>query len=77
MVARPALRAENASWNSEPSFLPVEFMHEARGEDGPLSGASGNPDGVIEIDLSGGHRFRVSGPYDPEALIRLIRGLSG
>ncbi len=52
-------------------------MHEARGEDGPLSGASGNPDGVIEIDLSGGHRFRVSGPYDPEALIRLIRGLSG
>jgi transposase len=30
----------------------------------------------IEIDLAGGHRMRISGSYDPEALARLIRGLS-
>ena len=30
----------------------------------------------IEIDLAGGHRMRISGGYDPEALARLIRGLS-
>ena len=30
----------------------------------------------IEIDLAGGHRMRISGGYDPEALARLIRGLT-
>ena len=33
-------------------------------------------DNHIEIDLAGGHRMRISGSYDPEALARLIRGLS-
>ena len=31
----------------------------------------------VEIDLAGGVRLRVVGGYDPEALARLIRGLSG
>lgn len=31
----------------------------------------------VEIDIAGGHRLRISGTYDPEALARLIRGLSG
>jgi transposase len=30
----------------------------------------------IEIELAGGHRMRISGGYDPEALARLLRGLS-
>jgi len=30
----------------------------------------------MEIDLAGGHRLRMSGRYDPDALARLIRGLS-
>ena len=30
----------------------------------------------IEIELAGRHRMRISGSYDPEALARLIRGLS-
>ena len=34
-------------------------------------------DGQIEVEIAGGHRLRVSGAYDPEALARLIRGLSG
>ena len=32
--------------------------------------------GTIEIDFAGGHRMRITGNYDPEALARLIRGLS-
>jgi transposase len=34
-------------------------------------------DGQIEVEIAGGHRLRVSGANDPEALARLIRGLSG
>ncbi|WP_295047361.1 hypothetical protein [uncultured Paracoccus sp.] len=30
----------------------------------------------IEIELAGGHRMRISGSYDPEALARLILGLT-
>jgi len=32
-------------------------------------------EGRIELELAGGHRLRVVGSYDPEALARLIRGL--
>jgi transposase len=31
---------------------------------------------AIEIDIAGGHRLRIIGGYDPEALAGLIRGLS-
>ena len=31
---------------------------------------------LIEIELAGGQRMRISGTYDPEALARLIRGLT-
>jgi len=31
----------------------------------------------IEVELAGGHRLRIRGSYDPEALARLLRGLSG
>ena len=49
-------------------FLPVEIVKEAR----PTSAAENH----IEIELVGGHRMRISGSYDPEALARLIRGLT-
>ena len=52
-------------------FLPVEIVKEA-----PVMRqvpAAGNH---IEIDLADGHRMRISGSYDPEALARLIRGLT-
>lgn len=52
-------------------FLPVEIVAEAKG---PV--ASPFVDNHIEIELAGGHRMRISGSYDPEALARLIRGLS-
>lgn len=58
-------------------FLPVEIvdrpMHDDSGTAaGPVPAASS-----IEIDTAGGHRLRISGAYDPVALARLIRGLSG
>jgi len=59
---------------AEPSaFLPVEIVDPVRSNDAALSTDSR----TIEIDIAGGHQLRVVGDYDPEALARLIRGLSG
>jgi transposase len=53
------------------SFLPVEIVG------APELAASPSPgEGRIEIELAGGHRLRIIGGYDPEALARLLRGLS-
>jgi transposase len=56
-----------------PCFLPVEIADHARREESrPVAGNS-----LLEFELAGGHRLGISGSYDPEALVRLIRGLSG
>jgi len=55
----------------EPRFLPVEIVAEAKA---PTEVPAA--DSEIEIELAGGHRMRISGSYDPEALARLIRGLT-
>ena len=52
-------------------FLPVEIVKEA-----PVIRQMPAADNHIEIDLAGGQRMRISGTYDPEALARLIRGLT-
>ena len=62
--ARPA--------SEEARFLPVEIVAETR-----AATAAPVAENHIEIELAGGHRLRISGGYDPEALARLIRGLSG
>lgn len=54
-------------------FLPVEIVARVYREDERRP----SNDGQIEIELPGGHRLRISGFYDPEALARLLRGLSG
>ena len=44
----------------------------------PSSGYTGNLhhlDGR-DLELAGGHSLRISGAYDPDALARLIRGLT-
>ena len=52
-------------------FLPVEIVARAHAPArAPVA------DSCIEIDLAGGQRMRISGSYDPEALARLIRGLT-
>ena len=61
-----------------PVFLPVEILNPARAEAArPILPSNVLPDCLLEIELAGGHRLRISGSYDPEALARLIRGLSG
>ena len=52
-------------------FLPVEIVKEA-----PVIRPMPAADNHIEIELAGGHRMRISGSYDPEALARLIRGVT-
>ena len=61
-----------------PVFLPVEIVSPARSEVArPILPDSALPNCLLEVEIAGGHRLRVSGSYDPEALARLIRGLSG
>ena len=57
--------------SEEARFLPVEILAE---EQAPA--AAPVAENRIEIELAGGHRMRISGSYDPEALARLIRGLT-
>ncbi|MGB4828533.1 MAG: transposase [Paracoccaceae bacterium] len=58
-------------------FLPVEIVGRAESEDTSSSPDPAPTPGTIEISVAGGHRLRIVGAYDPEALARLIRGLSG
>ncbi len=59
-----------------PTFLPVEIVDQHRNTIMPPVPGTAPSTGTIEIELAGGHRMRISGSYDPEALARLIRGLS-
>lgn len=63
--------ASAPSPSEEARFLPVEIVAETRSA--PAAPAAENH---IEIELAGGHRMRINGSYDPEALARLIRGLT-
>lgn len=74
---RFAPNPDAASTTEGPCFLPVEVIEHPFREDAPSPGDAREPGGTIEIDVAGGHRMRISGRYDPEALARLIRGLSG
>jgi transposase len=66
-------RLSDATCADEPArFLPVEIVEESVDRPGEAAAES-----CIEIDVAGGHRMRVLGRYDPDALARLIRGLSG
>ncbi|MEM1364048.1 MAG: transposase [Pseudomonadota bacterium] len=55
----------------EAKFLPVEVIAEpTRGEATPETA------GLIELELANGHRLRISGSYDPDAVARLVRHLT-
>ena len=67
------------------SFLPVEVVAEPPTLDSPVINAPvvdtpvievGASESQIEIVSPSGHRISVSGAYDPDALCRLVRGLS-
>ncbi len=62
---------------AEPSrFLPVEIVGRPQTKDTAPTTDAKSAQGAIEIDIAGGHRLRIIGGYDPEALAHLIRGLS-
>lgn len=55
----------------EAKFLPVEVIAEpSRAEAAPETA------GLIELELANGHRLRISGSYDPDAVARLVRHLT-
>lgn len=58
------------------TFLPVEIVDQRRNIVLPLVPEPAPATGMIEIALAGGHRMQITGSYDPEALARLIRGLT-
>ena len=67
------------------SFLPVEVVAEPPILHPPVNDTPVVDTPVIEVGATGsrieivtptGHRISVSGAYDPEALCRLVRGLS-
>ncbi len=59
-----------------PSFLPVEVLPDASPGAAMAAGAAVALDSRIEITLSNGHRLSVSGGFDPDAVSRLVRGLT-
>jgi transposase len=64
-------RFADAAASDVARFLPVEIV---AGVKTPMAMPAAS--NHIEIELAGGHRMRISGSYDPEALARLIRGLT-
>ena len=64
--------APNAqAYEDEAKFLPVEVIAEP-------SPAEAAPEtaGLIEVELANGHRLRISGGYDPDAVARLVGHLT-
>ena len=77
----PAPQDAETVQTEEERFLPVEIIDGGNchnhSDTGPTDKVGpANHDGLLEIDLAGGHRLRVSGTYDAEALAMLIRRLS-
>ena len=80
-VEAPAPSMDVGSHPGAAVFLPVELAadvdSDGSGSTASVEGTSSPPEGVICIELAGGHRLRVEGAYDPDALVRLLRGLAG
>ena len=60
------------------SFFPVEVVSEqARTCDAGISAVGdASSEGRIEIEVVTGHRVSVTGAFDPDLVIRLVRGLA-
>ncbi len=57
-----------------PCFLPVEIVDRPGTEVPAPSLEINSTHSAIEIDIAGGHRLKIVGSYDPEALARLSGG---
>lgn len=72
----PRFTPDEAAVEKQMAFLPVEVIEEKQDVGSDFGAPAPAAEGVIELELASGHRLRVVGTYDPEALARLIRGLS-
>ena len=72
----PRYAPETTAVAATPAFLPVEVIDHVRKDDLVVTSETTRPQELIEVELAGGHRMRITGSYDPEALARLIRGLT-
>ena len=72
----PRFAPDEAAVEEHAAFLPVEVVDESREARCDRGAPAFAAEGRIELELAGGHRLRVVGSYDPEALARLIRGLA-
>ena len=72
----PRFRPDEGTTEGQMTFLPVEIVEERREARCDLGAPAPASSGSMELELAGGHRLRVVGSYDPEALAWLIRGLS-
>jgi transposase len=63
--------ASSPSSDDVTRFLPVEVVEPVQPQPAP-----GRECGEMQIDLISGHRVKVTGAYNPEALASLIRNLS-
>lgn len=67
----PKFAADGAGQEDDARFLPVEIVPE------PAPAVSAvETTGVIELELANGHRLRISGGYDPEAIGLLAQHLT-
>ena len=73
----PRFAPDEGAVEEHAGFLPVEIIDACAEPGGEAEADAPAPEGCIDMELAGGHRLRITGAYDPEALARLIRGLSG
>ena len=63
--------APAAAIEEEPVFLPVE-VREDDAPTVPIASPAGDPHGRVQIVLATGHRMTVEGPFDGDAVGRLL-----
>ncbi len=73
----PRYAPEPSAEPDEACFLSVEIVDRPVHEESESAVGAVPAASTIEIDTAGGDRLWINGAYDPEALARLIRGLSG
>jgi len=67
----PKFAADDAMDEEDARFLPVEIVTEPA-----LAAPAVDTSGVLELELANGHRLRISGSYDPDAIGRLVQHLT-
>ena len=60
----------------EPVFLPVEISSKVSDSVDPVPARDEPvPSGRIEIELAGGHKISAEAGFDPDVLVRLLKGI--